>query len=404
MRYLDTGTATKISKIGVGTWQFGSPEWSYGERYAGQEAHAIVRRAIELGVTLFDTAEIYGFEARPAAVRSLVRGIAVTDPAAAPGFGRGEQILGQALGADRAAAFVATKFYPTVPVGTAVTARARASADRLGTGRIDLYQVHQPGRLARQAAVMRGVRALQQAGTVGEVGVSNASLRRWHAAERALGDRVLANQVEYNLVTRAAEQDLLPFAASAGRIVIAYSPLAQGFLSGRYDPAHRPANPARAGGRLFRPENLDRADPLFGVLREVAAVHAATPAQIALAWVIHHPVVAAIPGASSLRQLENNVAAADIELSDGEYQALRQASDAFRPAPEPQSRPGRVRARIMAWLAELPGRRAERAGQTRDDNVRKTPRRVSATARGGSYGRRGTPTRRSCPQGLRAGE
>ena len=375
MRYLDldlgagSDPGTRISKIGVGTWQFGSPEWSYGDRYAGQEARAIVRRAVELGITLFDTAEIYGFRARPAAVRALVRGLAVTDPAATPGFGRGEQILGQALaalgppgppGADPVPAVVATKFYPTVPVGPAVAERARASAARLGTGPIGLYQIHQPGRLGRPAAVMRAVRALQRDGTVSQVGVSNASVRRWRAAERALGGPVLTNQAEYNLVTRDAERTLLPFAlpfTGAGgsrpsRALIAYSPLAQGFLSGRYDAAHRPVNPARAGGRLFRPENLDRAAPLFAVLREVAAAHAATPAQIALAWVIHHPAVAAIPGAASVRQLEHNAAAADIELTAGEYEALRQASDAFRPVPEPLSRPGRARARMLAWLAD----------------------------------------------------
>jgi aryl-alcohol dehydrogenase-like predicted oxidoreductase len=356
MRYLNSDTATRISKIGVGTWQFGSPEWSYGERYAGPEARAIVRRALELGVTLFDTAEIYGFRMPPAAVRALVRGVAITDPARASGFGRGEQILGEALGAagheERAAAVVATKFYPTAPAGASVTSRARASAERLGTSRIDLYQIHQPGRLGRPGPVLRGVRALQQAGAIGEVGVSNASLRRWRAAEQIMGARVLTNQVEYNLVTRAAEADLLPFAAAEGRVLIAYSPLAQGFLSARYDAANRPTNPARADGRLFQPENLGRAAPLFSLLREVAVAHDATPAQIALAWVLHHPAVVAIPGAASIGQLESNVAAAGIDLSDGEYQALRSASDAFQPAAGPQSGPDRVRSRAMVWLAE----------------------------------------------------
>jgi aryl-alcohol dehydrogenase-like predicted oxidoreductase len=356
MRYLQADPATRISKIGVGTWQFGSPEWSYGDQYAGPEARAIVRRARELGVTLFDTAEIYGFQLSPAAVRALVHGVAFTDPARAPGFGRGEQILGTALNSagdqDGPAALVATKFYPTVPAGTDVTRRARASAERLGTSRIDLYQIHQPGRLARPGPVLRGIRALQQAGTIGEVGVSNASLRRWRQAERVLGGRVLTNQAEYNLVTRAAEADLLPFAAAEGRVLIAYSPLAQGFLSARYDAGHRPANPARAGGRLFQPENLERAAPLFGLLREVAAAHDATPAQIALAWVLRHPAVVAIPGAASVGQLESNVAAAAIDLSDDEYQALRAAAEAFRPAAESQSGPSRIRSRALAWLAE----------------------------------------------------
>ena len=352
MRYLDTGTAKKISKIGLGTWQFGSPEWSYGERYAGQEAGVIVQRALELGVTLFDTAEIYGFEAHPVTCRALVRGVAVFDMARTPGFGRGENILGRALGANHESAFLATKFYPTVPASPSVARRARASTDRLGIDRLDLYQVHQPGRLARQRTIMRGIRALQHAGVVDEVGVSNASLRSWLAAEEALGRPVLSNQVAYSLVARAAESDLLPFAQSHGRVVIAYSPLGQGLLSGKYDYANRPVNPARATGRLFRPENLDRASELIGLLREVAAAHSATPAQIALAWVIRHPAVAAIPGASSVGQLESNVAAADIDLSESEYQALQIASARFQPVPEPTSGSSRIRARFMDWLAD----------------------------------------------------
>src|SRR6478735_2836926 len=90
MRYLSPETSTRISRIGLGTWQFGSREWGYGPSYAEQEAHAIVRRAVELGVTLFDTAEIYG-------------------------FGRSERILGEALGHERAEVVVATKIFPVAP-------------------------------------------------------------------------------------------------------------------------------------------------------------------------------------------------------------------------------------------------------------------------------------------------
>ena len=94
-------------------------------------------------------------------------------------------------------------------------------------------------------------RALQRVGLVGEVGVSNYSLNRWRAAEQALGARVLSNQVRYSLVDRSPERDLLPFAESTGHLVIAYSPLAQGLLSGRYDRDHRPANRLRAANPLF---------------------------------------------------------------------------------------------------------------------------------------------------------
>ena len=107
---------------------------------------------------------------------------------------------------------------------------------------------------------MRGMGALQRSGLVGEVGVSNYSVRRWRAAETALGRRVLSNQVSYSLVARSPEGDLLPFAESHDRVVIAYSPLAQGLLSGRYDRDNRPTDRVRAASPLFHPENLERTD------------------------------------------------------------------------------------------------------------------------------------------------
>ena len=268
---------------------------------------AIVRRALELGVTLFDTAEIYS-------------------------CGDSERILGRALGGSRESVFLATKMFPTVPSALVVRRRAVASANRLGAGRLDLYQAHWPNPLIRDVAIMRGMRSLQRAGLVGEVGVSNYSLERWQAAEAALRGRVLSNQVQYSLVDRSPELDLLSFAESHGHVIIAFSPLAHGLLAGRYHGANRPLNRVRAASPLFHPENLGRTNDLIAVLREVADAHCATPAQIALAWVIHSPAVAAIPGASSVEQLESNVAAAEIQLTGGEYQALRTASARFRPA------------------------------------------------------------------------
>jgi aryl-alcohol dehydrogenase-like predicted oxidoreductase len=321
MRYLDVGTTKKISKIGLGTWQFGSRDWGYGSQYAEQGAHAIVRRALELGVTLFDTAEIYG-------------------------YGRSERILGRALGEDAASVFLATKILPVLPLAPVVEQRAVASANRLGVRRLDLYQVHQPNPVVRDGTIMRGMDALQRVGLVDEVGVSNYSLPRWRAAEDALGSRVLSNQVRYSLVARSPERDLLPFAELHDRVVIAYSPLGQGLLSGRYDRANRPTNRVRVNSPLFLPDNLDRAGDLIAVLREVADAHSATPAQIALAWVIHHRSVTAIPGASSVEQLESNVAAADIELADDEYQALTAASDRFSPITGRAALPQIARARL----------------------------------------------------------
>jgi aryl-alcohol dehydrogenase-like predicted oxidoreductase len=321
MRYLSCDTAKKISKIGLGTWQFGSKEWGYGQSYAGGEAEAIVRRALDLGVTLFDTAEVYG-------------------------FGRSERILGQALGKDLGSIFLATKILPVMPIAPVVQQRAVASAGRLGARVLDLYQVHQPNPGVRDGTIMRGMQALQKIGLVNEVGVSNYSLKRWQAAERALGSRVLSNQVRYSLVARSPESDLIPYAEAKGRIIIAYSPLAQGLLSGRYHEGNLPTNRVRMVNPLFLPQNLELASGLIATLQAIADAHKATPAQIALAWSIHSPAVVAIPGASTVAQLESNVAAADIELSEDEYKALVAASDRFHPITGLSAIPKMARSRI----------------------------------------------------------
>lgn len=304
MRYVDVAGA-HLSVIGLGTWQFGSAEWGYGNEYAMRTAVEITQRALDLGINLIDTAEIYA-------------------------FGRSERIVGHAVRDRRGDAFIATKVFPVVPVSAVVQQRGRASAGRLGVGEIDLYQVHWPNPFVPVSQTMAGMSRLQHAGLVRHVGVSNFSLARWQAAEDALVGTVLTNQVQYNLVQRKPEREVLPWAQANDRIVIAYSPLAQGLLSAKYDGTNPPKG-VRAGNGLFLPTNLDRAQPLFDALRDIAAAHDATPAQIALAWLIRRPNVVAIPGASSVAQLESNAAAADIELTDEEDQRLTAASDRFEP-------------------------------------------------------------------------
>jgi aryl-alcohol dehydrogenase-like predicted oxidoreductase len=322
VRYLQVGASRQISKVGLGTWQFGSTEWSYGTRYAEHEAERIVQRALELGVTFFDTAELYG-------------------------RGQSELILGRALGTQRESVFLATKVFPILPPSFLLERRAAASAKRLGVSRLDLYQMHWPNPLG-DGSVLRRMRSLQRDGAIGEVGVSNYSLGGWRAAEQALGSRVLSNQVEYNLLARSAEADLLPFARAQGRLIIAHSPLARGLLAGSYHRENLPANPVRASSALFDPQNVDRVEGLLNVLREIARAHTATPAQIALAWVIRHPAVVAIPGASSVEQLEANVAAAEIDLRNDELHALDVASANVRLATEP----GRPRLRRAVGSAK----------------------------------------------------
>ncbi|MGY1884698.1 aldo/keto reductase [Blastococcus sp. SYSU DS0753] len=305
MRTLDVPGLGSISRIGLGTWQFGSREWGYGDTYADRAARDIVRRARELGITLFDTAEIYG-------------------------FGRSERILGEALGEERDQVVVASKIFPVAPFPRVVRQRWTGSARRLGLDRIPLYQVHQPNPVVPDTVTMPGLRALLDEGRIGAVGVSNYSLDRWRAADAALGAPVIANQVQFSLAHAGPLADLVPFAEREDRLVIAYSPLAQGLLGGKYSADHRPGG-VRAANPLFGTENLRRVEPLLDVLREVSDAHDATPAQVALAWLVAQPRVVVIPGASSVEQLEFNAAADQLELADDEVAALTAAARAFTP-------------------------------------------------------------------------
>ncbi|WP_232662015.1 aldo/keto reductase [Pseudonocardia sp. TRM90224] len=326
MRYLDLPTSKRYSVIGLGTWQFGSREWGYDAAYNETEAARIVARARELGVTVFDTAELYG-------------------------FGRSERILGAALrdsgGFDDVV--VATKIFPVWPTAAVVQQRGVASAHRLGVRKIDLYQVHVPHPIVGDATTMRGMKALHQVGLVDAVGVSNYSLRRWQRAEAALGAPVLSNQVEFSLVARAPLSEMLPWAQRTGHVVIAWSPLGKGLLSGRYTSDNPPSGNVRTSNAMFLPENLDAATPLLNTLRDIASAHGASPAQIALAWLVHLPNVVAIPGASSVAQLESNVAAADIRLKDDEHASLTAVAEAFQPVTGAPAIPGLVRARARRW-------------------------------------------------------
>ena len=322
MRYLDLTTRKPYSVIGLGTWQFGSREWGYGREYADGAAGRIVARARELGITVFDTAEVYG-------------------------LGRSERILGSALRASGGTddVVVATKILPWLPTAPIVEQRGVASAQRLGVRTLDLYQVHQANPIVGDTTTMRGMRALRDVGLVDDVGVSNYKLDRWRRAEAALGAPVLSNQVQFSLVARAPMEDLVPWAQQTGHVVMAWSPLGQGLLSGRYTATHRPKGGIRAANALFLPENLDAALPLLDLLRQVGEAHDVTPAQTALAWLVHQPNVVAIPGASSVEQVESNAAAADVKLADDEFTALTAVAEAFRPKTGASALPGLVRAR-----------------------------------------------------------
>ena len=302
MRFVEAA-GLRMSAVGLGTGQFGAVEWGYGQDYADHTAVEIVERALDLGVTLIDTAERYG-------------------------FGRSEQIVGRALASSDHPAFVATKLTPVLPIERVVVRQGIRSAVRLGRRPIDLYQLHGPNPVVPISSTMAGMRRLRDEGVIAHVGVSNLSADRWHEAERALGAPVVSNQVSYSLVDRRCEADVLAYAQACDRVVIAYSPLGQGLLGGRYDVDHRPAGLARRTNPLFLRENLEAVRPLLDALRAVADDVGARCSQVALAWLLRRPNVVVIPGVSSVEQLEANVAAAHLELTEDHDARLAEASEA----------------------------------------------------------------------------
>jgi aryl-alcohol dehydrogenase-like predicted oxidoreductase len=303
MRYVEAA-GLRVSRIGLGTWQFGSREWGYGEAYARDTAPALLRRALELGITMIDTAEAYG-------------------------PGRSERIVGETLGAtspaERDGVIVATKFLPIAPAESILAWQAAGSRRRLRTDALDFLYAHWPNPFVSPRRVMQSVRPLVEKGLVRRVGVSNYSLDQWREAEHALRAPVVANQVRFSLASPGPARDLVPHAADADRVVVAYSPLGQGLLAAVHDE-RRQVGGMRALDRRHRAGMDDRMVPLATALRQVAAAHEATPAQVALAWVIAHPNTVAIPGARTIEQLEENAAAADIALDDAEAALLTAAA------------------------------------------------------------------------------
>jgi aryl-alcohol dehydrogenase-like predicted oxidoreductase len=330
MRWVEAA-GLRMSVIGLGGWQFGTPAWNWGRDWGPAEARRICARAVELGITLFDTAESYG-------------------------DGESERLLGEALSRSptRDSIILATKVSPFSLTPDRLRAAARASLGRLSTDRIDLYQVHGMDWRVAESIKMSGMQELIASGEIRHVGVSNYDLVSWKEAEGALGQPVVTNQVRYSLLTRGPERQLLPYAIANKRLLIAWSPLEQGLLSGKYSDGTAPRF-NRPSTEYFSPENLRRARPVLCALQEIATAKDATPAQVALAWLIHHPNVVAIAGARSLVQLEENAAAADLALADDEVAYLTAAADSFRPTRRPREEVRRVVREVARGVRQLAG-------------------------------------------------
>ncbi len=310
MRYIEAN-GLRTSRIGLGTWQFGSREWGYGEAYASDVAPALLRRALELGITMIDTAEAYG----PAKSERII----------------GETLLDPALAVprhERNAITVATKFMPIAPAEQVVAWQCAGSRRRLQTDALDLYYAHWPNPFVSARRVMQSVRPLVAQGLVKRVAVSNYTLADWQRAERALRSPVVANQVRFSLIAPAPAQEMVPWAAANDRLVVAYSPLGQGMLSEGRDPFGDAQTSGMRRHMRVEGQAASRLAAVRSVVGDVARANSASWTQVALAWVLGHPNTVAIPGARTVEQLEANAAAADLVLSDDEMARLSEAATA----------------------------------------------------------------------------
>ncbi|WPN48999.1 MULTISPECIES: aldo/keto reductase [unclassified Pseudomonas] len=250
-----------VPVIGQGTWRMGE------DRSRQAQEVAALRLGIEMGMTLIDTAEMYA-------------------------EGAAEEIVGQAIAGHRDSVFLVSKVYPHNASRQGVAQACERSLRRLGTDYIDLYLLHWRGQYPLEETV-EAFERLREAGKIGRWGVSNFDLDDLH---ELAAPACATNQVLYNLEERGIEFDLLPWSQQQRLAVMAYCPIGQ-------------------GGKMLA----------NATLKQVAARHSVTPAQLALAWILRQDGVIAIPKAVSPEHVRLNAQAAGVQLEPGDLEALDQA-------------------------------------------------------------------------------
>lgn len=308
MKYTNLGTSDlKVSAIGLGGWQFDFKGWGHSRDFHRDDAIAIIQRALDLGVNFIDTAEIYG-------------------------RGKSEEIIGEAIQERRDEVVIATKFLPLTLRPSKIRKAVKNSLKRLQIDTIDLYQIHYPVPFVSKKRLLHYMEEMVKEGIIRYIGVSNFSQKLLEKAQTSLkSEEIVSNQVKYNMLQRGIEENLLPYARKERISIIAYSPLAQGVLTGKYRE-QGPKGGIRRSNRLFAPVNLRRVWPVLDELERVASAHKGTSAQVAIAWAIQDPTVIAIPGAKSIEQLTSNVEAVELVLSQNELQQLDTTLQVFKPA------------------------------------------------------------------------
>ncbi|MFO5493613.1 MAG: aldo/keto reductase [Cuspidothrix sp.] len=293
-----------VSPLCIGTWAWGDKLfWNYGDGYGEEQLQAAFSAALDAGVTFFDTAEVYG-------------------------LGLSEQFLGQFMKQTTQKLQIATKFGPlpwrwdSKSVSEALT----ASLQRLQVDRIELYQVHWPFTFfLSQETLMNTLADEVKRGRIGAVGVSNysaAQMREAHQILAARGVPLAVNQMRYSLLTRQIEGNgIYQTARDLGVTILAYSPLAQGLLTGKYTPSQHPTG-ARSIDPRFSQDGLNKIASVLSILREIGEKYNRTPAQVALNWLIAQGNVIPIAGVKNAAQVKENVGALGWQMTQDEIAEL----------------------------------------------------------------------------------
>jgi len=288
----------RISPILMGTWQAGKAMWTGIDDKETQKA---IRAAFDAGITAFDTAEVYG-------------------------NGHSERILGKALTGLRDKVVIATKVFSNHLHHNQVISACERSLKNLKTDYIDLYQIHWPPGSFGHAAVpmteiMQALKELQSQGKIRAIGVSN--FNRQQLEDAAQCGEIVSLQPPYSLFWRQVEKDAAGYCRENGLSILAYSPMAQGLLTGKFGPGHQfDKGDHRSSNRLFQPPTTQKVQEALERLKPIAEGKAITLGQLALAWVIAQPNTCAIAGARNAGQVQQNAAAAQIRLSADELQTL----------------------------------------------------------------------------------
>jgi aryl-alcohol dehydrogenase-like predicted oxidoreductase len=303
-----------VPALCVGTWAWGDKLfWNYGSDYGPAQVREAFTASVEAGVNFFDTAEVYG-------------------------MGLSEELLGQFMQQTGHSVTIATKYGP-MPwriTGQSVSDALTASLKRLRVNQVALYQVHWPFTLfMSQETLMDTLADEVHRGRIAAVGVSNYSATQMSEAHQLLAARgvpLAVNQVRYSLLSRQIEpQGIVDTARQLGVTILAYSPLAQGLLTGKYtvEQYQEPTGARRLDSRFSR-SGLAKIAPVISLLRELGQKYGRTPAQVALNWLIAQGNVIPIPGAKTAEQAKQNAGALGWQLQADEVAQLEEITRPWR--------------------------------------------------------------------------